>query len=58
MLLQAEKSATDEEKIEIYLEAVDIKPTDTKAYLGLIAAFKDDAVFTVEEENEFKKKIR
>lgn len=52
-----EKSATDEEKIEIYLEAVDIKPTDTKAYLGLIAAFKDDAVFTVEEENEFKKKI-
>ena len=57
LLLQAEKSATDEEKIEIYLEAVDIKPTDTKAYLGLIAAFKDDAVFTVEEENEFKKKI-
>ena len=55
--MQAEKSATDEEKIEIYLEAVDIKPTDTKAYLGLIAAFKDDAVFTVEEENEFKKKI-
>lgn len=57
LLLQAEKSATDEEKIATYLDAVDIKPTDTQAYLGLIDAFKDDAVFSVEEENEFKKKI-
>lgn len=57
LLLQAEKSATDEEKIATYLDAVDIKPIDTQAYLGLIDAFKDDAVFSVEEENEFKKKI-
>lgn len=57
LLLQAEKSATDEEKVATYLKAADIKPTETDAYFGLIEAFKDDAIFSVEEEMEFKKQI-
>lgn len=54
---QAQLSATDEEKIDYYAKAVDIKPGDTEAYIGLIEAFKDDAVFSVEEEELFKKKV-
>lgn len=54
---QAQLSATDEEKIDYYAKAVDIKPGDTEAYFGLIEAFKDDAVFSVEEEELFKKKV-
>lgn len=57
LILQAEKSVTDAEKIDTYLSAIDIKPCDTEAYFGLIEAFKDDAVFSIEEEAQFKKKI-
>ncbi|NMD68689.1 serine/threonine protein kinase [Bacillus sp. DNRA2] len=53
----AEKAATDKSKIDYYLKAIDIKPTVNDAYLGLISAFKDDAAFSVEEEESFKKKI-
>lgn len=54
---QAELSATDTEKIEYYTRAIDIKPGDSEAYFGIIEAFKDDAVFSVEEEELFKKKV-
>ena len=53
----AEKASTDVGKIDYYLKAIDIKPTEKDAYLGIIQAFKDDAAFTVEEEESFKKKI-
>jgi serine/threonine-protein kinase len=56
-ILQAEKSATEEEKIEYYSAAIDIKPGSTQAYLGMVEAFKDDAVFSVDEEELFKKKV-
>lgn len=56
-LLQAEKSATSEEKLKYYLTAIDIKPAAQEAYLGMIDAYKDDAVFSVEEEAQFKQKI-
>lgn len=54
---QAELSATDGEKIGYYAKAINIKPEAPQAYLGIIEAFKDDAVFSVEEEELFKKKV-
>lgn len=54
---QAVLSATVEEKTAYYCTAIDIKPEEVEAYQGLVEAFKDDAVFTVEEEEQFKKKI-
>ena len=54
---QAELSATDEEKIDYYAKAIDILPGNLEAYFGIIEAFKDDAVFSLEEEELFKKKI-
>nr|WP_263324555.1 serine/threonine-protein kinase [Neobacillus sp. Marseille-Q6967] len=56
-LQMAEKAATDKSKIDYYLKAIDIKPTENEAYLGLINAFKSDAAFSIEEEEQFKQKI-
>ncbi|MEO2076667.1 MAG: serine/threonine-protein kinase [Bacillus sp. (in: firmicutes)] len=53
----AEKAATDELKVDYYLKAIDIKPTEKPAYVGLLDAFKGDAAFTVEEEAQLKKKV-
>lgn len=53
----AEKAVTDTEKIELYSKAIDIKPNQVAAYIGLINAFKYDASFTIDEEEIFKKKI-
>lgn len=56
-ILQAETAANDVGRIASYLKAMEVKPTDSRAYFGIIQAFKDDAVFTVEEEEQFKKQI-
>ena len=56
-ILMAEKAASDQSKIDYYLRAIDIKPTVNEAYLGLMDAFKNDTAFTVEEEEQFKKKM-
>lgn len=56
-ILQAEKAATAEEKIDYYERAIDIKPAEISAYTGMIDAMKDDAVFTVEESNVLTSKI-
>lgn len=56
-IIQAEKSASSEDKIRFYSQAIDIKPTSEEAYIGMINAFKDDAAFTTDEEAEFKKQI-
>lgn len=56
-ILQAEKAATAEEKIDYYGRAIDIKPAEISAYTGMIDAMKDDAVFTVEESNVLTSKI-
>lgn len=53
----AEKATKNEEKLKYYLNAIDIKPTANDAYLGLIEFFKSDTVFTVEEEEQLKKKM-
>lgn len=56
-ILQAEKAVTSEEKAASYGKAIDIRPLQSDAYIGMIEAFKDDAVFTIEEESLFKEKI-
>lgn len=54
---RAEMSATVEEKNRFYLNAIDIRPEKTAAYMGLVETYKDDAVFRMEEEEQFKKKL-
>lgn len=54
---QAEMSATMQEKIDYYLKAIEVKPGEVTAYMGLVEVYKDDAVFLVEEEEQFKKSI-
>lgn len=49
-LIQADKAVSDEEKVKLYIEAVDIKPNKLEAYMGLVETFKADAVFGMEEE--------
>lgn len=56
-MLWAEKAATTQEKVAFYQKATEIKSTETAPYLGMIAAYKDDALFTVDEEKEFKAKL-
>lgn len=56
-IMQAEKSATVQEQIDYYTRAMDIKPYEPEAYYGIIDAFKDDAAFSVEEEEIFKKYV-
>ena len=53
----AEKASTVDEKIGFYTTAIDIKPSTTDAYYGLIDAMKEDARFTVAEEEIFKSKL-
>lgn len=56
-IVQAEKAATAEEKVEYYLKAIDIKPQKCEAYIGIVDAIKDDATYTTEEEKVFKAKV-
>lgn len=56
---QAEKASDYEEKIELYTSGIAI-PNEggvPDAYLGLIAAYKEDGVFTVEEAQQLEKLI-
>lgn len=57
LIMQADKAVTDQDKIDILLSAIELKPYSLEAYFELIDAFKDDASFTIEEEEKFKKKI-
>ena len=49
-LLRAEKSATYQERVQNCLDAIYVKPNEIEAYKKLIEAYKEDAVFTVDEE--------
>lgn len=53
----AEKSASELEAEELYFSAIEIKPSTTDAYLGLISLYKSDAIFSTTEEDSLKKKI-
>jgi serine/threonine-protein kinase len=52
----AQTAVTDEDKLNYYMTAIDIKPDTTEAYLGMVGTFKNDASFTVGEEAQLKKK--
>lgn len=56
-LLRAEKSATYQERVQNCLDAIYVKPNEIEAYKKLIEAYKEDAVFTVDEEAQFKSTI-
>lgn len=57
-LLRAEReNTTEEEKIDYYLKAISIKPTEITTYKYLIDTFSRDLCFTTEEEAKFKKAI-
>jgi len=53
----AEKASSTEEKMDFYMTAIDIKPSTTTAYYGMVDAMKEDAKYTVEEEELFKNKL-
>lgn len=50
-IIQAEKATTAEDKIDYYGKAIQIKPSNTEAYMGMIEAMKEDASFTAEESD-------
>ncbi|MEH6993431.1 serine/threonine-protein kinase [Neobacillus drentensis] len=53
----AEAATAESKKIDYYLKAIDIKPTETKAYEELVNTFKYNASFSVEEEETLTKII-
>src|SRR5699024_10332821 len=56
-IIQAENATTSEEKVTYYSQAIDIKPLEEEAYLGMIEAFKDDAEVSTEEESVLMRKL-
>lgn len=53
LLTEAQKASGEKERLDLYTQAVDIKPTDMEAYTAMIETMKEDAVFSVEEEKIF-----
>ncbi|MBR6837647.1 MAG: hypothetical protein IKM72_16820, partial [Oscillospiraceae bacterium] len=53
LIMTAEKSASGSEKTEAYRQAAKLRPEKTKAYFGLMEAYKEDVSFTEEESYEF-----
>ncbi len=51
-------SAPYEEKVQNYMEAIDLFGTDTRAYLKLLQAYKDNNLFGPKEGQEFIAKFR
>lgn len=56
-IIWAEKESDTTQKVAYYAQAVEIKPLEMEAYMGMIDAFKDDAAFTLDEEAVFKKSL-
>lgn len=54
LMKQAGNENIIENKIDIYEQALEIRPNGKDAWMGLIEAYRDDGEFTVEEDNDFK----
>ena len=52
LIMTAEKSASSSEKTDAYRQAAKLRPEKTKAYFGLMEAYKEDVSFTEEESYE------
>lgn len=57
IISQAEKATSDKEAQKLYVEAIELKPLDIDAYIGLIQVYKQDASFSLEEQTEFMNAI-
>lgn len=58
-LLQLAEKTTSEAEIErLYISAIEIKPSAADAFRGLVGAYKADAVFSVQEEENLTKVLR
>lgn len=53
----ARNASSSQERIGFYATAIDISPGAMEAYLGMIDAMKEDACYTVQEEETLKNKI-
>lgn len=57
-LLEEAKSSVDQEQASQYYEnAIDLKPEELKGYYGLIDLYKEDASFSVEEQEVLARKL-
>ena len=56
-ILWATNASNTADKVQFYSTAIDIKPLDEQAYLGMIQAMKEDAKFTVDEELILREKV-
>jgi eukaryotic-like serine/threonine-protein kinase len=54
----ANSARTDINRVDYYFKAIDIKPTENKAYVDLLNEYKSDLVLTVDEGNQLEKKIK
>jgi len=54
LISQAQKSTQAVDAENLYSQAIAIKPAEITAYSGLLNAYKDDAAFTIKEEEQFK----
>ena len=54
-MINAQTAVSDEEKVENYEKAIEIKPDAVEAYIGIVDTYKSDAIFTIEEENNLKR---
>ena len=57
IISQAEKATSDNEAQNLYVEAIELKPLDIDAYIGLIQVYKEDASFSLEEQTKFMNAI-
>lgn len=56
-ITMAEKAPSVQEKVNLYTQAIQLKPIETEAYIDLLDAFKEDTEFTTEEESIFNNLI-
>lgn len=57
MKINPSSSVSYEERVNGYLEAIDLYGSDTRAYIKLLEAYQEDDVFDKEESNQFSAKF-
>ncbi len=53
-IIQADTASDASMRAQYYIKAIEIRPASLEAYYGLIQAYKDDAVFSMEEEAQLQ----
>lgn len=52
VMAQAQMTTVKDSAKELYLKAIDIRSNDIKAYVQLLACYKEDAAFSIEESEQ------